>query len=283
MAHIAEKHHHDSPTDSTEQFDVPNRSYRVINRPYAGRLGGSQKFTISGTTAERQDLLQKVPDAAPYLRLREALNLRPLRDVELWKQALIEGYATTFFVWATAVPGLVTKNILDGEDDTPLQKMTLHIISHVTLALVVALLVYATAPISGGHMNPMVTIGTFLNGLTSLPRAILYVIAQLIGSTIAAYLIKGMYGRELDRSLWGGCWVDSDVVSPGQAYLLEAVASTFLMYLLYRTALDPHYKHDYGSATGIVLVALSFTTVSFLSWSIIPGTHGGACALVLWL
>lgn len=116
MAALLEKRqHHDSPAESTERFDAPDRSFRVINRPYAGRLGASQNFSIAGTTAQKQDLLQKVPDAAPYLSLKEALNMRPLLDIELWKQAFIEAYATTFFVWATTTPELMMIHIFpDG-------------------------------------------------------------------------------------------------------------------------------------------------------------------------
>jgi len=42
-------------------------------------------------------------------------------------------------------------------------------------------LVYCTAGISGGHINPAVTFGLFLARKVSLPRAILYMIAQCLG------------------------------------------------------------------------------------------------------
>ena len=70
----------------------PAREYQIISRPFAGRVGGNQHFTIEADTSEKDSLLQRIPDAAPYLTWRESFDLRPFREVELWKQAAVEGY-----------------------------------------------------------------------------------------------------------------------------------------------------------------------------------------------
>ena len=55
-------------------------------------------------------------------------------------------------------------------------------------ALFVAVSVGLT--ISGGHVNPAVTLGAFIGGHISLIRTILYWIAQLLGSVVACLLLK---------------------------------------------------------------------------------------------
>lgn len=42
------------------------RDYQVISRPFTGRIGGSQHFIIEADTVEKEDLLKRIPDAAPY-------------------------------------------------------------------------------------------------------------------------------------------------------------------------------------------------------------------------
>jgi hypothetical protein len=46
--------------------------------------------------------------------------------------------------------------------------------------------VYATGNISGGHLNPAVTLGAMLTGYTSRDKGFAYIIAQIAGSVLAA-------------------------------------------------------------------------------------------------
>ncbi|XP_065621289.1 probable aquaporin PIP2-5 [Quercus suber] len=51
-------------------------------------------------------------------------------------------------------------------------------------------LVYCTAGISGGHINPAVTFGLFLARKVSLIRAVLYMVAQCLGAICGVALVK---------------------------------------------------------------------------------------------
>jgi glycerol uptake facilitator-like aquaporin len=54
---------------------------------------------------------------------------------------------------------------------------------------------YATANVSGGHLNPAVTISTVMTGHTSGSRAIFYVTAQVVGAILAAVMhVRSSYG-----------------------------------------------------------------------------------------
>jgi hypothetical protein len=52
-------------------------------------------------------------------------------------------------------------------------------------------LVYCTADVSGGHINPAVTFGLFLASKVSLVRAVLYIVAQCLGAICGVGLVKG--------------------------------------------------------------------------------------------
>lgn len=56
--------------------------------------------------------------------------------------------------------------------------------------IAITMFVYAAAPASGGHLNPLITLSTFTAGLSTLPRTVLYVVAQAIGAVIGAFLLK---------------------------------------------------------------------------------------------
>lgn len=67
------------------------------------------------------------------------------------------------------------------------------------------------ANISGGHVNPAVTFGAFVGGNITFFRGVVYVIAQLLGSTVACLLLK---------------FVTNDMVSVVQYYSLIFVKSS---------------------------------------------------------
>ena len=64
------------------------------------------------------------------------------------------------------------------------------------------ILVYCTAGISGGHINPAVTFGLFLARKVSLIRAILYMVAQCLGAICGVGLVKAFQSSYYD--IYGG-------------------------------------------------------------------------------
>lgn len=63
-------------------------------------------------------------------------------------------------------------------------------------ALVVAVMISA-AHISGGHLNPAVTIGLLAGGHITVFRSILYWIDQLVASAAASYLLYFLSGGQV--------------------------------------------------------------------------------------
>jgi MIP family channel proteins len=106
------------------------------------------------------------------------------------------------------------------------------------LALSVAVSIFAG--ISGAHHNPAVTIGFLSTGRIKLPLAILYIIFQLVGATLAAAACKMIYpATAVDASFLGiplppkDSWVDWQVI-----VLTEFLLTFLLMTAIYGTAVD---------------------------------------------
>ncbi|KAG6543019.1 hypothetical protein Mapa_015515 [Marchantia paleacea] len=141
------------------------------------------------------------------------------------------------------------------------------------LAIVVT--VAATAKISGGHVNPAVTFGLAVGGHITVIRAAFYWIAQLLGATLAAYLLKGVIlttGLSLPLHALG------DGVSVTGGLVLEIVLTFALVFVIYATAVDGK-RGEIGIvaplAIGFTVLANHFIGVPFTGASMNPARSFG--------
>lgn len=67
----------------------------------------------------------------------------------------------------------------------------------ITNIFLISLFIYALAPASGGHVNPLITFTTITTGLTGFSRGILYMVGQTAGAALAGGLIRGSFGHDL--------------------------------------------------------------------------------------
>jgi aquaporin Z len=105
------------------------------------------------------------------------------------------------------------------------------------LALSIAISIFAG--ISGGHHNPAVTLGFLSTGRIKLPLAILYVIFQLVGATLAAAMCKMIYPESaVETNLLGIPLPGSWVKTPEIVLLTEFICTFLLMTAVYGTAVD---------------------------------------------
>ncbi|RAL37504.1 hypothetical protein DM860_000198 [Cuscuta australis] len=171
-----------------------------------------------------------------YQELRHAGNL---------KAALAEFISTVIFVFAGQGSGMAF-NKISHDGPTTASGLIAASLSH-TFALIVAISVAAN--VSGGHVNPAVTFGAFIGGNITFFRGILYVIAQLLGSTAACFLLKFVTGG-LPTGTFGLAGI-----SVWSALVLEIVMTFGLVYTVYAVAIDPK-KGDIGTLAPIVIGAL---------------------------
>ena len=116
--------------------------------------------------------------------------------------------------------------------------------------LTMAVFVSATMNVSGGHLNPAVTLGALVGGKIDLKDATRYWVSQLIGATVAAFVCLGLFDHTTvitgTPQLGGG-------TSPLGGIVIEAITTFFLVFVVYGTAIDPRAPKIGGLAIGLTI------------------------------
>jgi MIP family channel proteins len=120
--------------------------------------------------------------------------------------------------------------------------------------LILAIMVTATMRISG-HLNPAVTIGFLVTRRIEPIMAGVYIIAQLLGAMLAAYVLKATFPPDLFEATRGGGQSVAQAVTTMQAITIEALATFFLVFAVFGTAVDPQAPKVGGFAIGLTITA----------------------------
>ncbi|KAL2937254.1 Aquaporin-4 [Bienertia sinuspersici] len=185
------------------------------------------------------------------------------------------GYEDVFSsqVWRASAAELISTSILVFMLDTifissKINAETPNIIFACFVALIVAILRLATHPISGGHINPTITISAAFMGLISFSKAIIYVMAQCVGAILGAWAIQAMVkGSISGANLLSGCTLAMTNTSPNGPTsigietaqgLWAEVIYTFIFLFSVWMSFDRHRSKELGqivmcSITGIVV------------------------------
>ncbi|ETN37091.1 uncharacterized protein HMPREF1541_08081 [Cyphellophora europaea CBS 101466] len=233
---------------------------------FAGRVGGNQEFILDRNDPDNRSLLEQNPDAAPMIPLRQLFDLRGLWNVLLWKQAFAEGMGTLILVYATGYmatsPNIHTPPPSPTSGPFSTTSFLGALIGGITSTIFLTIAILTFGPITGGHLNPFITIATFVIRLTSLPRAILYIGFQLVGASLAGLLIRASWGSR-DFKV-GGCFLfEAQGATVGSAFVTEFVGSLSLIILVFGVALDPRNKAVLGPVLGPFLVGSTLGVLSF--------------------
>jgi len=155
-------------------------------------------------------------------------------DRDLWKAAIAEFLGPFTLVVAGVGAIISTQNLGDGGN------LVTVALAH---GLAIGLMVAALGHVSGGLFNPAVTISLFAAGEVPLPRAITYIIAQLLGGVAGAGVLTLIFPAlgELGRNNFGvnlGVPALGPGVSITGALIMEAVMTFFLVLVVFGTAVD---------------------------------------------
>jgi aquaporin Z len=121
--------------------------------------------------------------------------------------------------------------------------------------LVIAVMVCAAGPISGGHINPAVTLGFLVTRRIAPLLAVVYWVAQFGGAVLAALLLKWVLPQGAEDASNLGVPALGSGIGSGQAVVIEAVLTFFLVWVVFATAVDPRgtFKQIAGLAIGFVI------------------------------
>jgi len=157
---------------------------------------------------------------------------REFTSLEAWRSTFAEFIATLLFVFLGAGSVIVSGGLPNGELDPA--RLVAIALAH---GLAIAFLVYATANISGGHINPAVTFAALLTKKISAARGLMYVAAQLGGAVVGALLLLATIPDAADTNLGAHALGPDVTISMG--LLMEIVLTFALVFVIFATAVDP--------------------------------------------
>ena len=108
----------------------------------------------------------------------------------------------------------------------------------------IAIGIYALGHVSGAHFNPAVSVSLAVGGRFSWARVPGYVVAQLLGATAAALLLRLTLAPDLPLG------VTHPSGSDAQAFVWEVVLTFFLAFVVTAVATD---RRAVGSAAGLAI------------------------------
>ncbi|XP_057300406.1 aquaporin-1-like [Hydractinia symbiolongicarpus] len=191
-----------------------------------------------------------------------------------WRAVFCELLATTLFVFV-----VTTASINFGEAEMNIvNKMSVETIrTSLPIGFAMAFLLKTFGPISGGHMNPAVSMGAYVNGDVSSPRATMYSAAQYVGGILGAVITHFLTPSELRiESKLGSVFIGSGV-STVQAFFVEFIL-TFILTLVFLSCTDKQRKHSDGPLSiivGITYIGLHFIGRGYTGGSFNPARGFG--------
>jgi aquaporin Z len=151
----------------------------------------------------------------------------------------------------------------------------------IAYGLAVAVMMAALRHISGGHFNPAVTIGAFVTQRIEGSVGFAYIVAQLAGAAGGAALLRGAFPETLWRQSNLGTPLVATGISNGQAVLLEAVLTFFLVFVIFATSIDAEgrFANLAGPAAGFAVIMGVMVAYPFTGASLNPARAFGPAAV----
>jgi glycerol uptake facilitator-like aquaporin len=155
------------------------------------------------------------------------------------------------------------------------------------LIILNTLFIYAFCDKSGAHFNPLITWTTFFTGFTSLPRLVLYVVAQTFGVLISGGIMTKMLDHNPNTLKQLACSYsglellpDDDIfISSGAAAANEIFFSFLFMLIIYSVTFDDKKKPLLGAIW--IPIVIGFAQALFSATTMYPATSANIIGTVL--
>ena len=174
----------------------------------------------------------------------------------------------------TAVFVFVLDTIVISTYET--QTKTPKLIMSFLIAVTTTIVLLAINPISGGHMNPAITLAAALVGLISLSRAVIYILAQCLGAVLGALALKAVVNSTIEEAFsLGGCTLNVIVPGPNgpimfglgtsQALWLEIICTFVLLFASIWIAFDLRQAKALGRIAVLSIIGIVVGLLVFIS------------------
>ncbi|XP_052815128.1 aquaporin AQPAn.G-like isoform X2 [Mya arenaria] len=211
-----------------EVADAPSDEYSTYSPLLALTDNGSTSSQVwihmSGKRATEISNVSRISDddseGCCYM-LRMATSIEDIRSPFFWKAVFAE-FIGTFILVLTAIGSTV-----QGWHDDPLDVVQIAL----SFGLCVATSVWIVGHVSGGHINPAVTCAMLITRRVSLIRAIMFIIAQCLGSIAGAGLLKAL----TPSAQWGGLGTTTlnEGMTPAMGFGVECFITMFLVLTVF--------------------------------------------------
>ncbi|XP_045724235.2 aquaporin-5 isoform X1 [Mirounga angustirostris] len=257
---------------------TPPRAARPLYS--APLLGSRQAASHQVGAAERAAPGSQPPDpctAAPTgvsrrgrRRQAPAATMRKkVCSVAFLKAVFAEFLATLIFVffglgsalkWPSALPSILQISLAFG--------------------LAIGTLAQALGPVSGGHINPAITLALLVGNQISLLRAVFYVVAQLVGAVAGAGILYGLVPPKARGNLAVNALNNN--TTQGQAMVVELIL-TFQLALCIFSSTDTRRTSPVGSpalSIGLSVTLGHLVGIYFTSCSMNPARSFGPAVVM---
>ncbi|MFB9223219.1 aquaporin Z [Paracoccus cavernae] len=165
----------------------------------------------------------------------------------------------------------------------------------IAFGLTVLTMAYAVGGISGGHFNPAVSVGLTVAGRFPASKLLPYIIAQLIGATLAAAALYVIATGQTGYVMGGFASNGYGDLSPGKysmmsALVIEVILTAFFLIVILGTT---HGRASAGFAPlaiGLALTLIHLISIPVTNTSVNPARStsqalfaGGEAMSQLWL
>ncbi|MBI4312592.1 MAG: MIP family channel protein [Chloroflexi bacterium] len=207
--------------------------------------------------------------------MADLIGAGDLSKGEAWKAALAELIATMLFVFIGA-GAVVSSGMLGATDSARLVAIAL---AH---GLAIAIMASATGHLSGGHINPAVTVAQMVTRKIGLAKGAMYIVAQLAGAAIAAFLLAAVIPDAAEGGL--GAHALGNGVTAGGGLIIEIVLTFVLVFVVFATAVDSRGPGAIAPlAIGLSVLAIHLIAVPLTGASVNPArSFGPALAASQW-
>ncbi|XP_041360894.1 aquaporin-5-like isoform X2 [Gigantopelta aegis] len=187
---------------------------------------------------------------------------RELKSVHLWRAVFCEFIGSVVFVFLGCSASIGER--LNG----PADYVDLLRISF-SFGLAIMALIQCVGHVSGGHINPAVSIAMAVSMNISILKCILYCAAQTVGCIIGAFILKGLTPVASHDNL--GMTLLNDALKPAQGFGVELLLTFTLCTVIFGTT-DPN-RASFGSPAvliGLTVALDHFSGIQYTGASMNP-------------
>lgn len=168
-----------------------------------------------------------------------------MAKISLGKKVVVEALGTFFFVLLGA--GAVIAASFAGLGSSSL--LVIALANGIGLALAITF----AMSISGGHINPAVTIAMLVNKKINIKDAAAYIIAQLFGAILAGFILLFMYPSSYGIAVHYGAPALGPSTGIIAGIFIEALMTFFLVMAVFLTAVDKRAPKIAGFGVGLTV------------------------------